>query len=113
MAEILQRFKVNPSDNDEIQIGGRAFKYDATKGVWKRLARESAAYTKVNSYSKLEIDGLFATLIGSSPADMNTLEELATALGDVANFAALSDKALVDNATAIIDIQDKWIGEHP
>jgi hypothetical protein len=44
---------------------------------------------------------------------MNTLEELATALGDVANFAALSDKALVDNATAIIDIQDKWIGEHP
>jgi hypothetical protein len=112
MAEVLQRFKVNPADNDEIQISGRAFRYNATKGVWKRLARESAAYTKVNSYSKTEIDGLFATLIGSSPTDMNTLEELAEALGGIADFAALSDKALIDNAAAIIDIQDKWISEH-
>jgi len=112
MAEVLQRFKVNPTDNDEIQISGRAFKYNATKGVWKRLARESAAYTKVNSYSKTEIDGQFSTLIGTSPTDMNTLGELADALGGIADFAAISDKALIDNAAAIIDMQDKWITEH-
>ena len=44
--------------------------------------------TTSNVYSKAEVDQTFAKLIDSAPAALNTFKELASALGNDANYAA-------------------------
>ena len=50
--------------------------------------------TAPNVYSKTEVDGLLAALVNGAPAALDTLNELAAALGDDANFAATITNAL-------------------
>ena len=45
-------------------------------------------YTKAETYTKLEIDTQFSNLIQSAPATLNTLNKLAQALNNDANYAA-------------------------
>ena len=54
--------------------------------------------TASNVYSKAEVDQAFANLIGSAPATLNTLKELASALGDDANYAATVQTQLSNKA---------------
>ncbi len=65
-----------------------------------------------------DLDAAIAALVDSSPAALNTLNELAAALGDDANFAATVTTALatkateeyVDDAIAAIDVSDQIPG---
>jgi hypothetical protein len=51
-------------------------------------------------YTKLEVDQLVTNLIAGAPGALNTLDELATALGDDANFAATVTNQLALKANA-------------
>lgn len=51
-------------------------------------------------YTKTEVDTLINGLIAGAPGALNTLDELATALGDDANFAATVTNALAQKANA-------------
>jgi hypothetical protein len=43
---------------------------------------------QTTTYSKTDVDNKFTSLISGAPATLNTLNEIATALGDDANLAA-------------------------
>ena len=62
---------------------------DSAKPV--STAMQTALDLKANiatTYTMTQVDGLFTTLVGGAPATLNTLNELSTALGADANFAA-------------------------
>lgn len=67
-----------------------AWTYTASAaGVSLATAVDAAAQrTALNVYSAAEVDAAIAALVDSSPATLDTLNELATALGDDPNFAA-------------------------
>jgi hypothetical protein len=50
-------------------------------------------------YTKLEVDQLITNLINGAPGALNTLDELAAALGDDANYAATITSALANRYT--------------
>jgi hypothetical protein len=50
-------------------------------------------------YTKLEVDQLISNLINGAPGALNTLDELAAALGDDANYAATITSALANRYT--------------
>jgi hypothetical protein len=61
------------------------------------------AFSVLDSYTKSEIDDIVSTainnLIANAPGALDTLNELAAALGDDANFAATITSALADKIT--------------
>ena len=65
--------------------------------------------TLLSYYTKTQVDNKFADLIGTAPANLNSLQELAASLGNDANlsstiFTALSTKLSTANFnTAIAD----------
>jgi hypothetical protein len=72
------------------------------------VARLRAALQAIDAdifarYTKLEVDQLISNLINGAPGALDTLNELAEALGDDANFAATvaSQLALKANASAV------------
>ena len=56
--------------------------------VLSQKADVAQTYTKFDTYSTIEVDAKFTDLIGSAPATLNTLKELATALNDDSSFAS-------------------------
>jgi hypothetical protein len=54
-----------------------------------------------------------AAIIGDAPTNMDTLAEIGDALGDDANYAANLNITSITTATAVIDLQDKYITDHP
>jgi microcystin-dependent protein len=72
------------------------------------VARLRAALQAIDAdvfarYTKLEVDQLISNLINGAPGALDTLDELAAALGDDANFAATLTNQLAQkaNATAV------------
>ena len=55
--------------------------------------------TASNVYSKAEVDQTFANLIDSAPVALNTLKELASALGNDANYATTVQNQLAGKAS--------------
>ncbi|WP_421849899.1 hypothetical protein [Oricola sp.] len=82
-------------------------------------AADNAAFrTSLSVYSKAETDTAIANVVDAAPGALDTLNELAAALGDDANFAttmtnALAGKvAIADEATAAQyrnNTADKWL----
>jgi hypothetical protein len=94
-------FPSNPSIGDSVFIG--LYKYTWSGDTWDRILVD------VDSLSSDIID----QLTGAAPEALNTLEELAAALGDDANFAttvtnALATKATTANYTTTIAAADTW-----
>jgi hypothetical protein len=94
-------FPSNPSIGDSVFIG--LYKYTWSGDTWDRIL------VNVDSLSSDIID----QLTGAAPEALNTLEELAAALGDDANFAttvtnAIAAKADVDFYTTTIAAADTW-----
>ena len=56
---------------------------------------------QATTYTKLEVDGAISSLIADAPGALDTLNELAAALGDDENFATTVTDAIGVNATAI------------
>jgi hypothetical protein len=61
-----------------------------------------ASTTHTHGYAtQADIDNTISTLIDSSPAALNTLNELAAALGDDPNFATTVTNAIADKASSV------------
>ena len=103
-------FPNSPSDNQVFQTGGRSYKYNATLGGWKIVSSATSATdisdltdttnlltgfsgdyvdltNKPTLLTQSDIDTSVANLVDSAPATLDTLNELAAALGDDANFS--------------------------
>jgi hypothetical protein len=94
-------FPSNPSIGDSVFIG--LYKYTWSGDTWDRILVD------VDSLSSDIID----QLTGAAPEALNTLEELAAALGDDANFAttvtnAIAAKATTATYTCTILAADTW-----
>jgi hypothetical protein len=94
-------FPSNPSIGDSVFIG--LYKYTWSGDTWDRIL------VNVDSLSSDIID----QLTGAAPEALNTLEELAAALGDDANFAttvtnAIAAKATTATYTFTIAAADTW-----
>jgi hypothetical protein len=94
-------FPSNPNIGDFVFIG--LYKYTWSGDTWDReLITADALKTDVIN-----------TLTGAAPEALNTLEELAAALGDDANFAttvtnAIAEKAEVEFLSTTILTTDTW-----
>ena len=81
--------------NDTIESTTQTF---SSKKITKLLADKSgeldgSQYRKIDdSYDKAQIDGKIDNLIGSAPVELNTLEKLAAALNNDADFATTISK---------------------
>ena len=58
------------------------------------------------------VDTKISALIGDAPASMDTLSEIADALGDDPSYAENLNIQAMNTAASIIDLQDKYITEH-
>ena len=101
-------FKDNPVLNDETFIGNQKFRWNGS--AW---AREQFDLNSLLSQLKQEsiteaVQSSTQAIVNTAPEALDTIEELATALGDDANFAttvttALSTKANVSTVNASLD----------
>lgn len=69
-------------------------------------ADASAVRTLLNAVSQVELNAAVAALVNSSPATLDTLNELATALGNDANFATTITNALA--LKAALNVAQSW-----
>ena len=58
------------------------------------------------------IDNKITTLIGDAPTSMDTLSEIADALGDDPDYAENLNIQAMTTAAAVIDLQDKYINDN-
>lgn len=69
------------------------------------LTDKPTARTNLSVYSKAEVDDALDALVDSAPGALNTLNELAAALGDDANFAATVNTALTARALKLTKVE--------
>jgi hypothetical protein len=105
-----------PAALDSFKELADAINSDATyyQTVNNLLLNKVATSTLTSSYyTKTEVNQLISDLIGSAPASMDTLSEIADALGDDPSYADNLNIQTMQTLAAVIDLQDKWISEHP
>jgi hypothetical protein len=90
-------FPNSPSVNDEFTASGRTWIYDGT--VWN-----SAPYADDIAAA------ITAQIVDSAPATLDTLNELAAALGDDADFAGTVTAALGNKQDKVTGVSDTEIG---
>jgi hypothetical protein len=86
-------FPSNPSNGQTETVNGKTYTFDGT--VWNLTP--AAAST----LSQTDIDTSIANLVDSAPATLDTLNELAAALGDDANFATTVTNSIA-NITNVV-----------
>jgi hypothetical protein len=94
-------FPNSPSIGDTVYIG--SYQYTWTGTTWDRIVIDTQA----------AVNQAVANVVDSAPAALDTLNELAAALGDDASFAttvnnALATKATTANYTTTIAAADTW-----
>lgn len=87
---------------------GEALAYNGTAWIPSNLSTNLSGYA-TESFVNSSINSSVSNLVGSAPASLDTLEELASAIGNDANFSltlatALSGKATVNHSHQISDI---------
>jgi len=102
-------FPNSPTDGQLFSAGGVTYKYISASSRWDRLAPST-----VNDYNSLvnkpsiltqsDIDTSVANIVDSAPATLNTLNELAAALGDDANFATTITNQIAAAGGSKVDI---------
>ncbi len=86
------------------------YKLDTTTGNLIITAGNGATYlSDLGSYFDTKIE----TLIGDAPEDLDSLTEMAAALGDDPTFFLNLNIQTMTTASAVIDLQDKYIQDHP
>ena len=95
-------FSVALEANDEVTVV--ALKTFTLADHYSKAESDAAHYTKTaadarfepidSAYTKAEADANLAALVDSSPAALNTLNELAAALGDDANFSTTVNNSI-------------------
>ena len=120
-------FPDSPSDNQVFQTGGRSYKYNATLGGWKIVSSATSATdisdltdttnlltgfsgdyadltNKPTLLTQSDIDTSVANVVDSAPETLNTLNELAAALGDDPNFATTITNQIAAAGGSKVDI---------
>lgn len=120
-------FPDSPSDNQVFQTGGRSYKYNATLGGWKIVSSATTATdisdltdttnlltgfsgdyadltNKPTLLTQSDIDTSVANVVDSAPETLNTLNELAAALGDDPNFATTITNQIAAAGGSKVDI---------
>ena len=87
---------------DQIGLGNVDNTADATKPVsGPTQAALNLKADQLTTYTKTEVDTKVTNLIDSAPGALNTLNELAEALGDDENFASTVNSAIASNSSGI------------
>ena len=94
-------FPDNPNIGDTIYIG--SYQYTWTGTTWDRIVIDTQA----------AVNSAVASVVDSAPAALDTLNELAAALGDDANFAttvtnSIATKATTASYSTTIAAADTW-----
>lgn len=104
-------FPLSPSINQKVTVGSKEFEWNGN--FWKRVRiTESDITTSANSAltdANFYTDTAIANLVDTAPSTLNTLNELASALGDDPNFATtitnqIAGKANNSHTHAISDV---------
>ena len=91
-------FKDNPVLNDETFIGPNKFRWDGTAWV-----REQFSLNDLLSQLKQEtVTETTASIVDTAPEALDTIQELAAALGDDANFSTTVTNSLATKATTAV-----------
>jgi len=86
-------FPSSPTNGQTVTLGGKTYEFNSTDGVWTRQIPAGVTQT--------DIDTSVANLVDSAPATLDTLNELAAALGDDANFATTVTNSIA-NITNVV-----------
>ena len=86
-------FPSSPTNGQTVTLGGKTYEFNSTDGVWTRQIPAGITQT--------DIDTSVANLVDSAPATLDTLNELAAALGDDANFATTVTNSIA-NITNVV-----------
>lgn len=83
------------STTEKFEVGNLANSFSAITGTPTTLA----GYGITDAYTSAQVDAAIANLVDSAPGTLDTLNELAAALGDDANFATTTTNALATKAS--------------
>lgn len=99
-------FPINPTDQQEETLGSRVFRYDAASGRWRVFrapSTGSAAITQTDldeAVANVDVTDQVNAIIDAAPEALDTLDELAAALNDDANFATTVTNQLATKANS-------------
>lgn len=95
--------KVTVDSNGHVTAGASLVAADIPSLDWSKIGSGKpttlAGYGIADAYTKTETDSRIQAVIGAAPAALDTLTELAAALGNDANFATTTTNALATKAT--------------
>lgn len=106
-------FPNSPSDGQTLTSGTKKYVYSASDGAWNRVAPTAAAVPSDISdltdttnllLTQSDIDTSVANVVDSAPETLNTLNELAAALGDDPNFATTITNQIAAAGGSKVDI---------
>jgi len=100
-------FPNSPTNGQAFDVGSMTFEYNSTKARWEIVA--GTTNTDISDLTdttnllltQSDIDTSVANLVDSAPATLNTLNELAAALGDDANFSTTVTNSIA-NITNVV-----------
>lgn len=99
-------FPSNPTDQQEYVAGTKTFRYNATTGRWrvfKAQSTGSAAITQADldtAVANVDVTSQVNAIVNAAPEALDTLDELAAALNDDANFATTVTNSLATKANS-------------
>ena len=106
-------FPNSPSDGQTLTSGTKKYVYSASDGAWNRVAPTAAVVPSDISdltdttnllLTQSDIDTSVANVVDSAPETLNTLNELAAALGDDPNFATTITNQIAAAGGSKVDI---------
>jgi len=106
-------FPNSPSDGQTLTSGTKKYVYSASDGAWNRVAPTAAVVPSDVSdltdttnllLTQSDIDTSVANVVDSAPETLNTLNELAAALGDDPNFATTITNQIAAAGGSKVDI---------
>jgi hypothetical protein len=102
---IVYTHPTNHSASIITQDASNRFVTDTEKTNWNGKANATDVYLKTEVYTKTETDTRIQNVVGAAPAALDTLQELATALGNDANFAGSVTTTLSNKVDKVTDKQ--------
>lgn len=95
-----------PTVNETFISGDKTWQWTGTR--WEILVVNPLLLT--DYYTSQEVDQVVLDLVGAAPETLDTLNELAAALGDDASFATNITNALVGKQNVVAGVSDTEIG---
>lgn len=98
-------FPDNPTLNETFISGDKTWRWTGTR--WEIVIIDPVLLT--DYYTSTEVNAIISGLVDSAPSSLNTLKELAIALGNDENFSTTIFTALADKQNKIVGVSDTEI----